>query len=602
MPKSIAEVCDRAQQLRSLHNDRQHEKQRIRALMDGGRSAVNALLGDVQGLGEDLPMANLVLSGITRLGQKLGRRPDHRVDPPNYNDSERARKQAEKRERLVEHYDDACWMDMLLPQVGRWLPGYAYSAFVIKERKNSDGFRYPHVELRDPFDTFPGPWGANQQPEDLAVYRRVDIQQLDRLYPGVKTRIRDTQRTPNGAYLLDPGGLGGHQAQGSWDNAGRRGVDVAEYFDSEGMHLVLPDHGLRLDFVENVLESGPQFVVMKRHAFNKLVGHYDQVVGLMAMMAKLNLLAQVGLEDATFAETNIFGEPPAGQYRRGRFAINVFPQGTSVQKMQHNLPYQQFEQINRIERQLRQTAGYPVTDDAQSPNSYVTGAGLSELTSSVAQEVNEYQIVIGRHLELVDAKRLEWDEKAYGGERKPMYGVRKGETFAETYDPAKDINGAYRVRRVYGMMAGWDEPQKIVGGLQLMQGGVISTQTMQENLSGLDNVTREQERIRDEQALNAVYQNLLGMANEGDPRALMAAIHLLPEGEMKTELSKFFTPDEPEMSEEEAAMAEMMAGGGQELPQGAPPDIATVLSRLTQGGQAQGGVQTVGRLQQGGGY
>ena len=34
-------------------------------------------------------------------------------------------------------------------------------------------------------------------------------------------------------------------------------------------------------------------------------------------------------------------------------------------------------------------------------------------------------------------------------------------------------------------MAGYDEPQKIVTGLQLLQAGIIDTQTLQENLDGL---------------------------------------------------------------------------------------------------------------------
>ena len=72
--------------------------------------------------------------------------------------------------------------------------------------------------------------------------------------------------------------------------------------------------------------------------------------------------------------------------------------------------------------------------------------------------------------------------------------------FSETYEPLRDISSNYKTRRVYDAMAGYDEPQKIVTGLQLLSSGVIDTQTLQENLDGLDNVVRVNERITREKA------------------------------------------------------------------------------------------------------
>ena len=44
-----------------------------------------------------------------------------------------------------------------------------------------------------------------------------------------------------------------------------------------------------VDFVPNPLKSGPSFVVAKRYSFDKLQGQFDQVVGLMSSMAKINV-------------------------------------------------------------------------------------------------------------------------------------------------------------------------------------------------------------------------------------------------------------------------------------------------------------------------
>ena len=111
-------------------------------------------------------------------------------------------------------------------------------------------------------------------------------------------------------------------------------------------------------------------------------------------------------EDAVFTETNIVGEIESGKYRKGRFAVNYLTPGSQVSKPVNNLPYQLFQQVDRLERHLRLGAAYPVSDDGQSPNSFVTGRGLEELGQSASLHVREYQSVLANALEELDAKRL----------------------------------------------------------------------------------------------------------------------------------------------------------------------------------------------------
>ena len=114
----------------------------------------------------------------------------------------------------------------------------------------------------------------------------------------------------------------------------------------------------------------------------------------MASMAKINILSVIAMEDAVFTETNIVGEIESGQYRKGRNAINYLSPGSQIVKPVTNLPYQLFEAVGRLERQLRVVAGYPVQDDAISPNSFVTGRGLEELESGVGAMVTEYHTIL----------------------------------------------------------------------------------------------------------------------------------------------------------------------------------------------------------------
>ena len=571
-------------QITQLHYDNQSAystRGRIRAIMNGGPDGLLALLGDqIKGFQDfQIPVPNLMMSGLEHLSQKIGRIPNLKVDVPNNKDSDRARAKADKIARIVTSYDDTQKLDLQMPQVGRWLPGYGFAVWVIREKKGPDGTPYPCAELRDPYNCFPGYFGADQQPKEMAIVRRVPKEALARTYPKSAEKIMAKD-----GYETNALGIGNAYASaytdsynGSWANSNGEGDLVAEYYNEEGTYIFHMTSGTILDFIPNPLDSGPAFVVAKKFAFDRLQGQYDQIIGLMASMAKINVMSIIAMEDAVFTETNISGEIESGQYRKGRFAVNYLAPGTQVSKPASNVPYQIFQQIDRIERQLRVGGSYPVSDDSQSPLSFATGRGLEELGASMSLMIREYHTVMADAIEMIDAKRLEWDQKMYGGQAKDLSGYYNNQFFSEKYDPAKDIQGAYKTRRVYGAMAGYDEPQKIVTGLQLLQAGIIDTQTLQENLDGLDNLTTVNSRITKEKAEKVLFDSLLAQAQQGDPKATMAVIQIRKQpDDMQSILDKFYTAEEPAIPEAE----QELLGGASLPPQGAPPGIAQLLQGM----------------------
>jgi len=571
-------------QITQLHYDNQSAystRGRIRAIMNGGPDGLLALLGDqIKGFQDfQIPVPNLMMSGLEHLSQKIGRIPNLKVDVPNNKDSDRARAKADKIARIVTSYDDTQKLDLQMPQVGRWLPGYGFAVWVIREKKGPDGTPYPCAELRDPYNCFPGYFGADQQPKEMAIVRRVPKESLAQVYPKFAEKIMAKD-----GYETNALGIGNAYASaytdsynGSWANSNGEGDLVAEYYNEEGTYIFHMTSGTILDFIPNPLDSGPAFVVAKKFAFDRLQGQYDQIIGLMASMAKINVMSIIAMEDAVFTETNISGEIESGQYRKGRFAVNYLAPGTQVSKPASNVPYQIFQQIDRIERQLRVGGSYPVSDDSQSPLSFATGRGLEELGASMSLMIREYHTVMADAIEMIDSKRLEWDQKMYGGKAKDLSGYYNNQFFSEKYDPAKDIQGAYKTRRVYGAMAGYDEPQKIVTGLQLLQAGIIDTQTLQENLDGLDNLTTVNSRITKEKAEKVLFDSLLAQAQQGDPKATMAVIQIRKQpDDMQSILDKFYTAEEPAIPEAE----QELLGGASLPPQGAPPGIAQLLQGM----------------------
>src|SRR6056300_1200317 len=582
--KTEDEIYNRVYELIAQHADVISEKDKIRAIMNGGADGIKALLGkQMRDMDyNQVPAPNMLHSAMERFAQKLGRAPDLKIDIFNDKDSERATKRAEKLERIVHAYDEAQKLDLQLPQVGRWLPGYGFAVWVLKEKKDANGVPYPYAEVKDPYICYPGYFGEGQQPKELAIVQRVPHTTLAKTYPKYKNVIMDEVDSEYNtmAYMSS--------YDKTWANQSGTGKVVAEYYDEEGTYIFLPENKVILDFIPNPLKSAPRFVVAKRFAFDQMQGQFHHVIGLMANMAKINVLSVIAMEDAVFTETNIIGEIESGQYKKGRLSVNYLTPGSQVSKPTNNLPYQLFQQIDRLERHLRLGSAYPVSDDGQSPNAFVTGRGLEELGQSASLHVREYQVILKDALEQIDTKRLEWDETMYPNMRKPIAGFRNGTAFKETYVPGKDIAEMYKTRRIYGVMAGFDGPQKIITGLQLKQQGIIDKQTLQENMDGLDNISQINSRINAERAENVLFESLMAQAAQGNPKATMAAIEIKknPQNINKI-LEKFYTPEGDEMSPEEEALA---AGPQQQQPQGPPPGLQQVLAQVAaQQGGGQGG-------------
>ena len=584
MPLDSKKLYEKIDYLRVINQEQMIDRSRIRDIMNGGEAAVKALLGNSVNVEyHELPAPNLFLTALERFAQKLGRSPDLKVDLINDKDSERAKKKSEKLERIVTSYDKFQKLHMQLPQAARWLPGYGFIVWTIGHKRDKDGNPYPYAELQDPFTCYPGVFGNDQQPKELAIIRRVPHTVLAEQYPEAKQFIFQKEENDNGFQNPYSALIDSTDRAGGWANSTGHGKVVVEYRDNEGTYVFLPENKKIIDFMPNVLQSGPCFVVAKRYAFDQMQSQFQHITGLMANMAKINILGTIAMEDAVFTETNIVGEIESGKYRKGRFAVNYLTPGSQVSKPVNNLPYQLFQQVDRLERHLRLGAAYPVADDGQSPNSFVTGRGLEELGQSASLHVREYQTVLKEALQEIDAKRLEYDEIMFSSVRKPIAGMHKGTSYKESYTPQTDISEIYETRRVYGVMAGFDEAQKVITGLQLYQQGIIDKQTLQENMDGLDNITKINNRSNAEKAETVLFESLMAQAAQGDPKATLAAIEIRKNPQKMSDiLDKYYTAEGDEPSPEEEQLLQQVAAPQQQAQ--VPPDVASALQQALAGG------------------
>jgi hypothetical protein len=167
--------------------------------------------------------------------------------------------------------------------------------------------------------------------------------------------------------------------------------------------------------------------------------------------------------------------------------------------------------------------------------------------------------------------------------RKPLVGTIRGAAFAENYTPKTDIDGNYLTRRKYGAMATFDEASKVITGLQLLQAGIIDKSTMQREMDGLEDLQAINERITKDKAESVMFDSLLAQATQGDPKASMALVEIYNKpNQIGTILKKFYTAEEPEPSQQEAMMAQMLGQGGP--PQQGPPPSPNQVMQLLGGG------------------
>jgi hypothetical protein len=596
--KDIDFVLSRIADLKKQNSQMLADRWRIRSIMNGGADGMYSVMAWDQGkgasssagqsvaskVGIDLPTVNLVASGNDRFAAQLGRPPT--LKAPRASDDD-TREKLNKKVHILGGWDIESRAELQYPQIGRWLPGYAFYTKVITQRKDRNGDYYPVSELRDPYDVYTGYLGAQQQPVDMMAIRRVPIYALEQAYPDrdwmmLSNMVRSKRM--NGSPINDGRFTPDSNRMYSWEGA-QTGIEVIEYYCQDGTHICIPEIEYRLDYIESPIGES-LFAFGHRFAFDKLISHYHHSIGLMGMMAKWNILALISGEDATFRETNIFGEMVGGRYQRGRFAVNKFEQGAHVERPTDGNLQQMFQQADRLERQLRISSNYDVQQDGQSPNSFATGKGMRELQGSVQAALREYQLVVRHTEEISDSKRLKFAYEVYGKERRKywdMYGVEK------TYTAEKDIGTDHRTRRIYGAMATFDSSDTIVAGLQLMQGEVIDVETFQENIDNLLDTDLINERITVKKFEGVLLQKLMQADEMGDPAAKAAIVEIMDNPKDKTKiLKKWMTPQEPAMSEEEMAFA-----GAPGAPAGPPPAVGTLLSQLESGGGVKSGSQTV---------
>jgi hypothetical protein len=253
--------------------------------------------------------------------------------------------------------------------------------------------------------------------------------------------------------------------------------------------------------------------------------------------------------------------------------------------------YDNYQIIRQLDSYLRTAFLLPpsLTGD---PNESVTSAAGINATQSMP---NAEVVAIQRHaiapmLQAANEIAIRADEK-WADVEKTITGVAKGSPFVEKYQPSKAFAGNYANTVTYGMGAGVDAVTLNVALLQNKGEGLISERTAREKSPYVDDPLVEEQQIASEQMQKAAFSALIAgaAAPPGDPRALTAdqivAIweDLEKPGGLKAALKNHLTQQQqmlmqPPETGAPALASPGMAGAGE--PQQPPPFQGPPLEEL----------------------
>jgi hypothetical protein len=150
--------------------------------------------------------------------------------------------------------------------------------------------------------------------------------------------------------------------------------------------------------------------------------------------------------------------------------------------------------------------------EGKSPGSIVTGAGVDSLMGTIDMKVKTAQEDMAFALSECLSWAFEMDEKFWRNTPRYLRVKVNGNTFEETYTPAKDIAGVHQVDVTYGMAAGMDPNRALVFLLQLRGDKGISRDFMLRNMPFDVNIDQEMEKVDNEELDDALKQGIAGLA------------------------------------------------------------------------------------------
>lgn len=515
--------------------------------------------------------------------------------------SDTARKFADKRSKIVQHYVSTSQLDTQLLYAADQYFTYGVAVAYIEPDRDC---KNPRIQFEDPLGGYPefDRWGRVTS-YTKRFYGESEV--VAGMFPEYEAAISKAAR--------DIG-------------SGSDRVELIRYCDSNQITMVfVGKEPTVLMHAKNILGETP-IVIAQRPWLdrNQIRGQFDDVVWVQLardMLAKLQLEATEKAVQAPLALPNDVQEIGFGSD-----AILRTSMPDKIRRVGLEMSPAGFTQSEQLLREMHDGTRYPEARTGSDVGSIVTGRGVQALLGGFDTQIKAAQQAFRQCF--MDAVRLCFimDEKLWGNSQKQIRGHSAGVPYDIRYNPAKDIAGDHTVEVTYGFAAGMDPNRAVVMLLQLRAEKAISRDYFMRQMPFDLNVLEEQSKIDVEETREAMKQSVYAyaqaipaLAQQGmDPADAVGKLVTIVQGLQKGQaiedvVSAAFAP-QPLPQPQGAESGGPGAPGGPEGPGGpggatggltdsglmkgvspgqagmAPggrPDLNTMLAGLTSSGQPQ---------------
>ena len=511
--------------------------------------------------------------------------------------SDRARTFADKRTRIASNYFSNSDLAVQMYQGADWYITYGFIPFVIEL---DDDAKLPRIRLENPIGSYPE---FDRYGRCVAFAKRYTLT-LGELV---------SQFPEYDSILLGP--LGYKQ-----DLNGQ--IEMIRYYDNDQSVVYVPARdNLILSKAKNPIGKIMIVVARKPSIDSELRGQFDDVLGIQLLRNRFALLAMEAAEKSVQAP--IVLPQDVQELQLGGDAVIRTANPAGVRRVELTLPQGAFTEQTLLNQELRVGTRYPESRTGNIDASIVTGQGVQALMGAFDTQVKSAQAIFAAALRDVISICFEVDEVIYP-EEKTIRGVDSGSPYEITYKPTKDIKNDYSADVRYGMLAGLNPAQGLIFMLQALGGKLISKDMAMRELPFTVNVTQELEKIEIEDmrtallgSLTAYTQAIPQMATQGQDasdvvRKIAAVIKARQKGQaLEDAIEATFAPEPQQVPPAGApSQVEQMSPAPSAAPVGGPtpeqgvtelppqeqaPDIQSLLSSLTSGGEANASVRTIRR-------
>lgn len=450
---------------------------------------------------EDMPYAmvsNFIDTVARDLAEAVGPLPALNCSSGRFT-SDKARLFNEKRAKIGINYWRESNLAITMFKAADQYFTYGFSTFIVEPDVDKGS---PRIRLLDPFGTYP---------------------EFD-LDGNVTTLLRRWTSTA-GDLIAQYGSraMGLINSTANENTSSQKPVTVFRYID-KSRYVVWAQSGLGFDTKQVLLSEAanptgrvPVVVALRPSHDSEMRGQFDDVLGVQAARAILMRLMVEATEkqvQAPLAVPDDVADIPVGAD-----AIIRSANPRDIHHVDLSVGTEGFQQIAGLQQELLSGSRYPGARNGQMTGSVITGRGVEALMGGFDSQIKTAQTIFADALMKLTGHCFELDEKMFPDIIKQITGVSEGTPFEITYNPGKDINGAYMCDVTYGFLAGMDPNRALVFMLQLRGDRLIDRETVQRHMPFDVDVNQLQQNIDQEELRDGLMQGFLAYVQAIGPMA-----------------------------------------------------------------------------------